>query len=153
MFEFAKVCREYEKLSTLERTALLTGKSVKILAKLNDLDLPAVDSVHTLAGFILGAIVADGKVNEQEYLLMYPALLTVFGDGFDFESVKESFRQDRDGRKAIGQYNEELLSLLVLADESLREDIIMLCLCVVSVDGKISVSEKRYIRKLCEVLP
>lgn len=153
MFEFAKVCREYEKLSTLERTALLTGKSVKILAKLNDLDLPTVDSVHTLAGFILGAIVADGKVNEQEYLLMYPALLTVFGDGFDFESVKESFKQDRDGRKAIGQYNEELLSLLVLADESLREDIIMLCLCVVSVDGKISVSEKRYIRKLCEVLP
>ena len=34
MFEFAKLCNEYEKLSALERGAILTEKSVKILAKL-----------------------------------------------------------------------------------------------------------------------
>ena len=46
---------------------------------------------------------------------------------------------------------EEMLSLLVLADESLRKHIIMLCLCVTSVDEKISFAERRYIRKLCDV--
>lgn len=150
MFEFTKVCKEYEKLSVPERTLLLTKKSVDILAKLRLLDLPGVDPVNTLAGFILGSIVADGRVNEQEYLLMYPTLLRVFGDDFDFESIKEAFRKDRDGRNAIKEYTQEMLSFLALADESLREDIIMLCLCAVTVDGKISPREQRYIKKLCE---
>ena len=151
MFEFEKICKSYEALSPIERLALLTGKSVNILAKLKMLDIPGVDPVHTLAGFILGSIVADGKVNEKEYLLMYPALLRVCGDDFDFESIKASFKQDRDSRKKIKQYTEEMLSLLVLADESLRKHIIMLCLCVTSVDGKISFAERRYICKLCDV--
>ena len=43
-----------------------------------------------------------------------------------------------------------MLSLISLADESLIEDVVMLCLCVVSVDGRISPREQRYIRKLCK---
>lgn len=149
MFELSKLCKEYESLSTRERVALLSGKSVEVLAKLNRLNLPGVDPVRTLAGFILGSIVADGRVNEQEYLLMYPALLRVFGDSFDFESIKESFRKDRDGRSAIRQYTQEMLSFLALADDSLQTDIVMLCLCVASVDNRISLRERRYIRQLC----
>ncbi len=100
MFEFAKVWKEYEALSPAERGAVLGVKSVEILAKLRQLDLPGVDSVQTLAGFILGSVVSDGRVN--------------------------------------------------VADESLCEDIVMLCLCVVSIDHKISPREQRYIRKLCK---
>lgn len=37
-----------------------------------------------------------------------------------------------------------------VADETLREDVIALCLCVVTVDGKISLRERNYIRKLCK---
>ena len=49
MFEFAKLCNEYEKLSALERGAILTEKSVKILAKLRLLGVNDVDPVETLA--------------------------------------------------------------------------------------------------------
>lgn len=149
MFEFAKLCHEYENLSALERGAILTGKSVKILAKLRLLELPGVDPVPTLAGFILGSVAADGRINEQEYLLIYPALIHVFGEDFDFESVKRSFREDKEGRAAAKRYTEEMTALLSLADESLREDIVGLCLCVVTVDGKISLRERNYIRRLC----
>lgn len=149
MLEFAKLCKEYEKLSATERGLLLAESSVKVLAKLKLLDLPGVDPVYTLAGFILGSVVADGRVNEQEYLLIYPALLHVFGDDFDFESVKESFHKDRDSRNILKEYTEEMVSLLSLADESLQRDLIVLCLCVVTVDGKISLRERNYIRKLC----
>lgn len=151
MFEFSKLCKKFESLSVLERSALLTSKSVDILAKLGQLDLPGVDPIHTLAGFILGSVVADGQVNEQEYLMIYPSLLYVFGNNFNFDSIKKSFRQDRDGRNEIKQYTKEMLSLLSLADESLKEDIILLCLCVVSVDNKVSLREQRYIRQLCAV--
>lgn len=151
MFEFEKMCREYEKLSVLERGVLLTENSVAILAKLKLLRLPDTDPVQTLAGFILGSVVADGRVNEQEYLLMYPALIKVFGNDFDFESVKKSFRQDRKGRSAVRQYAADMLAFLSLADDSLRQDVIGLCLCTVTEDGRISFRERKYIRKLCKV--
>lgn len=150
MFEFSKLCKEFESLTVLERGVIMTGKSAEIFAKLRKLNMPGVDPVQTLAGFILGSVVADGRVNEQEYLLIYPALLHTFGDDFDFESIKKSFKDDRDGRNAVKEYTQEMLSLISLADESLIEDVVMLCLCVVSVDGKISPREQRYIRKLCK---
>ena len=150
MFEFSKLCKEFEALSALERGVIMTGKSAEIFAKLRKLNLPGVDPVQTLAGFILGSVVADGHVNEEEYLLIYPALIHTFGDNFDFESIKKSFETDRDGRNAVKEYTQEMLSLISLADESLIEDVVLLCLCVVSVDGKISPREQRYIRKLCK---
>lgn len=72
MFEFAKLCNEYEKLSALERGAILTEKSVKILAKLRLLGVNDVDPVETLACFILGSIVSDGKSTSRNIFLSIP---------------------------------------------------------------------------------
>ena len=112
MFEFSKLCKEFESLTVLERGVIMTGKSAEIFAKLRKLNMPGVDPVQTLAGFILGSVVADGRVNEQEYLLIYPALIHTFGDDFDFESIKQSFKDDRDGRNAVKEYTQEMLSLI-----------------------------------------
>ena len=35
-----------------------------------------------------------------------------------------------------------------LFDEELRLDVFTLCLCVVAIDGKISLKERRYLRRL-----
>lgn len=40
--------------------------------------------------------------------------------------------------------------LLSLTNSDMKRDIIMLCLCIVSVDGKVSLREKYYIRQLCD---
>ena len=127
MFEFSKLCKEFEARTALERGVIMTGKSAEIFAKLRKLNVPGVDPVQTLAGFILGSVVADGRVNEQEYLLIYPALIHTFGDDFDFESIKQSFKDDRDGRNAVKEYTQEMLSLISRADESLIEDVVLLC--------------------------
>lgn len=148
MFEFTKMCNEFEKLSVVERGALLTEKSVKVLAKLKLYDDPDVDPVETLATFILGSIVSDGRVDEKEYLLMYPALVKVFGDDFDFETVKEVVEKDNRTRKTIKNYSKDLLTVLADIDESFIEDVVTLCLCVVAIDGKISLKERNYIKKL-----
>ncbi len=150
MFEFTKLCNSFENLNVVERGAILAEKSVKVLGKLKLMAMPGIDPVETLSGFIIGSVVADGRLNEQEYLLIYPALLKAFGDDFDFASVKSAFAKDRDGRKAVRVYTESLLSLLADIDEDFREDIVTLCLCVVTVDGKISFREKNYIRRLCK---
>ena len=148
MFEFLKLCNEYEKMTTLERGAVLAAKSAKVLAKLHLLDIPGIDPVETLASFIIGSVVADGKLHEKEYLLIYPALVKVFGSDFDYESIKKEFEADKDGRKDIARYTTDLLRVLGTVDETLYEDVIILCLCVVTIDGKVSLREKNYVKRL-----
>lgn len=148
MFEFNKICNDFEKMSALERKLLLTEKSVVILKKLSDLGDDDVHPVETLAAFILGSVCSDGKVNEQEYLLIYPALQKVFGDKVDFNAIKLALSMDKEGHKAIKDYSVELMKILNEADESLFEDVIALCLCVTSLDGKVTLKEKNYLKRL-----
>ena len=150
MFEFKKVCDTYEKMSAIERGLLLTEKTAVVFAKLHNLFIPGVDPVDVLAGFIIGSVTADGRINEKEYLLIYPALVKTFGDEFDFATIKDSFRRAKDVKKLIADYTEEMLYILSLLDEELKWDVITLCLCVTSIDEKITLKEKRYIRRLCE---
>lgn len=148
MFEFNKVMKDYESLNAIERGLMLTEKSVSILAKLSALDIDGIDPVETLASFIIGSVVADGKLHEKEYLLIYPALVKVFGSDFDYESIKKEFEADKDGRKDIAGYTTDLLRVLGTVDETLYEDVIILCLCVGTIDGKVSLREKNYVKRL-----
>lgn len=150
MLEFKKLCDSFERLTPAERGILLSEKSITILARLHSVSLPGMDPIAVLAGFVIGSSAADGRLNEKEYLMMYPALVRVFGDDFDFNSVKESFRWDIDGRRTIIRHTEDMIKLLDLLDDELKYDIIMLCLCIVSIDGKVRLKEKRYIWRLCE---
>lgn len=148
MFEFTKLCNAFEKMSALERGAVIAEKSVKVIAKLKLLDVPGVDPVETLATFIVGGVAADGKLDEREYLLIYPSLVKAFGEDFDFATVKAEFEGDKQTHKEIRDYTCDLLTVLSLVDDSIREDVVALCLAVVTVDGKISLKERKYIKKL-----
>lgn len=150
MFEFKKICDAYERLPAVEKGLMITEKSVKILAKLNTLDLEGIDPLSTLAGFIVGSVVADGKINEQEYLLMYPSLIAVFGYQFDLAAVKQTFIGKTDVKRQLTAYLNGMLKIFSLLDENLKTDVIMLCLCIAAIDGKISYKEKKYIRTLCK---
>lgn len=150
MFEFKKLCDAYEDLSAVERGVLMAEKSAKIVAKLHLMDIPEVDPLEALAGFIVGSVVADGRIDEREYLLIYPTLLSVFGDDFDFETIKQSFCKG-DAKKLITAYTEELMSVLDALDDEMKEDVVTLCLCVTAMDGRISLKEKQYVKRLCRV--
>lgn len=149
MLEFKKLCDSFEKANAVEKGVLLAQMSAKISCRLRGLDISDVDPMTVLAGFIIGSVVVDGRLNEQEYLLIYPALVRAFGDDFDFTSVKVSFEKDKNGRSAVAEYTEKLLQILDLLDEGIKNDIITLCLCVISIDGKITLREKKYIKRLC----
>lgn len=148
MQNFREICSEFEKLGALERSAILAEKSVKILAHLKALDIDGVDPVYTLAGFVIGAIAADGAVDEKEYLLIYPALVKVFGANFNYASVKQAVKENRKSGRELNKSAKEMLRLLEQVDEGFKHDVIILCLCIVSVDGKVSLKEKRYIKNL-----
>lgn len=148
MQNFREICSEFEKLGALERSVILAEKSVKILARLKALDIDGVDPVYTLAGFVIGAIAADGAVDEKEYLLIYPALVKVFGANFNYASVKQAVKENRKSGRELNKSAKEMLRLLEQVDEGFKRDVIILCLCIISVDGKVSLKEKRYIKNL-----
>lgn len=150
MFEFKKLCNELEALNPIERGALLAEKSVSVVRGLSELDLP-FNPVETLVSFIIGSVVSDGTFNEKDYLYIYPSLVKAFGNDFDFLSSKQALQIAKDIKKEISKDTKELLSVIALCDEELAADIVALCLLVTSVDGKISLKEKRYIRQLCRL--
>lgn len=151
MFEYIEKCKKFEKLSTFERFALLANKSFIITNKLSELGINVNDSLSLIATFILGSIVSDGEVNEKEFLLMYPALLRTFGDNFDFDSIKEAFQNDFKTRNELKNYLKDILSLLNSVSNELKEDIIDICFAIVTIDGKLSLKERIYMKRLFSV--
>lgn len=150
MFEFNKMCDEYQRLTNTEKRIIIAEKTIKIFAELSALNVCGIDPFETLAGFIVGSVVADGKINEQEYLLMYPTLVQIFGKDFDYNSVKKTFATDAECKNSVCKYTENMLKILTMLNENIKTDVIILCLCVVSMDGKINFKERKYIKRLCK---
>ncbi len=149
MFEFKKLCNTLEELNPIERGVILAEKSVSVIKGLSGLEIP-LNPVSTLVTFIIGSVVSDGSINEKDYLYIYPSLVKAFGNDFDFISAKQAIGLAKDIKKAITKYTKEMISIINVCDEELATDIISLCLLITSVDGKISLKEKRYIRQLCK---
>ena len=149
MFEFKKLCNTLEELNPVERGVILAEKSVSVIKGLSGLNIP-LDPVKTLVTFIIGSVVSDNSINEKDYLYIYPSLVKAFGNDFDFISAKQAIGLAKDIKKAITKYTKEMISIINVCDEELATDIISLCLLITSVDGKISLKEKRYIRQLCK---
>jgi 3-methyladenine DNA glycosylase/8-oxoguanine DNA glycosylase len=149
MFEFKKLCNELEALNPVERGVILAEKSVSVIKGLSGLNIP-LDPVKTLVTFIIGSVVSDNSINEKDYLYIYPSLVKAFGNDFDFISAKQAIGLAKDIKKEITKYTKEMISIISVCDEALAADIISLCLLITSVDGKISLKEKRYIRQLCK---
>lgn len=148
MFEFTKLCNAYEKLDLSTRSGMIIEKSANTLLKLRLLNLDGVDAVTTLATFIVGAVASDGVIDEREYLLIYPSLVMAFGNDFDFNSVKQMFRNDKQGITVLKKITQEMIQIISMVDEKLQEDIVTICLLVTSIDGKISFKERQYIKQL-----
>lgn len=149
MFEFKKLCNTLEELNPIERSVILAEKSVSVIKGLSGLNIP-LDPVKTLVTFIIGSVVSDNSINEKDYLYIYPSLVKAFGNDFDFISAKQAIGLAKDIKKEITKYTKEMISIINVCNEELATDIISLCLLITSVDGKISLKEKRYIRQLCK---
>lgn len=149
MFEFKKLCNTLEELNPIERGVILAEKSVSVIKGLSGLNIP-LDPVKTLVTFIIGSVVSDNSINEKDYLYIYPSLVKAFGNDFNFISAKQAIGLAKDIKKEITKYTKEMISIINVCDEELATDIISLCLLITSVDGKISLKEKRYIRQLCK---
>lgn len=150
MFNFKKLCAKVESLSEKDRGILIISEAKKSFEGLAAISETSFNPAKALATFIIGAVVSDGEIDEKEYLLIYPSLVKAFGEDFDYQSVKRALTEDKDGKKLLNDYINALIEIIAAVDENLQTDIVTLCLLVVSIDGKVTPKERRYIRRLCK---
>lgn len=148
MKEFDQLCKEFEQLDAATYTALLAEKAERIVPALQAVTGDGVDGVALFASFILGAIVADGKLSEEEYVVCYPLLYAFFGDEVNYEDCKKAAWQLRAENNAFKKTLDEVVDFLGMLSDDLKNDIVLVCLMICALDGKVSLKEKNWIKKL-----
>lgn len=148
MREFDELCKTVENMDVLSYSAVLAEKSLEILPALKEITEDDIDAISIFATFIIGSVVADGKIKEEEYLLLYPMLHVFFGDTVNYEDCKKIAREFRKEGKELKKYLDYIIDIFGLISDELKEDIIIVCLLICAIDGKISIKEKSWIKQL-----
>lgn len=148
MREFNQLCNEVEKMEVLTYGAVLADKATDIIPALSVIMEDEIDGLTIFATFILGSIVADGKIDESEYLLMKPLLEDFFGTHINYEDCKKIAKEFKPEGKVLKEYVDYMVDILGQLSDKLKEDIIIVCLLICAVDGKISYKERKWVKQL-----
>ena len=148
MSEFDRLCKEFENIDYEEYALLLKEKSLKVLPALAVITQGGLSGVEIFGSFITAAVVADGKLAEEEYALLYPMLNLFFGETLDYESCKKAVKQMAPEGKELKKLTNEMVDVLGILSKDLKEDIIIICMLICAVDGKVSLREKLWIKQL-----
>lgn len=148
MTDFDKLCKDFEQLDVVSYTTLLLDRSQRILPALAAITQDGESGIEIFRTFILGAIIADGRLSEEEYALIYPHLHDFFGDSLNYEDAKKAFKQMRQEQREMKKVVDEMVDVLGILSDDLKDDIILVCMLICAVDGKISLKEKSWIKQL-----
>ena len=148
MKDFDLLCKEFEEMDGETYTALLAKKAATLIPALSLISVDALSGIGIFSTFIFGAIGADGRLSEEEYALVHPLLHAFFGDKVDYEACRAAVRAARAETKALKEAADEMVDVLAELSEDLKNDLILVCLMICAIDGKVSLKEKQWIKKL-----
>ena len=148
MKEFSKILKHPENLDAATRKNKILYSSAKVVSALSE-EGHGAENVSALISLLIGAMTEAGKINEREYLTIYPALVLAFGSDYDFYSIKSSF----EGLIATGRILKQDVSLLTAALSSTVQislgDILRLYAFILTPTyGKLSIKRKAYLARL-----
>ncbi|MCI7607259.1 MAG: TerB family tellurite resistance protein [Spirochaetales bacterium] len=148
MKDFDKLCKDFESIDIDTYAAVLTEKAMKLIPALSAFSEDGLSGIEIFASFIYGAIAADGKLSEDEYALVYPLLHAFFGDSIDYNDAKRAFSSLSKEHKELKTIVDEMVDLIGFFSDEMKADIIIVVMLICAVDGKISLKEKNWIKKL-----
>ena len=138
MFEFDALCREYEKLSYDERRTMLTELADDILPALK-LVANGTESFETL---VMASCAADGKLSIEEYSLVKDAT------GLDFSFNRVAAEIKAMNVKDIQEAANTVADFLGKISADIKSEVVSFCLCICSADSRVTLKEKKFIKKL-----
>lgn len=138
MFEFDKLCKEYETLTYDERRLTLSS--------LSDIVLPAIEKVtHGTESFellVLASCAADGKLGVEEYSLFKDAT----GMDFSYDAAEELIKNVKG--KNLFDAADVVVDTFGTINPDVKAAMVSFCLCLCSADNKVTLKEKAFIKKL-----
>ncbi len=148
MKDFDLLCREFENMDPLSYDIFLTQKSAELIPVLNGIAENGIAGTAIFFAFVLGAISADGKLSKEEYELILPSLKIFFGNSADYNMAKNVFKDFKEEGKELKNVVDQMVDILGLLSDELKQDIIIICMLICAVDGKINSKEKKWIMQL-----
>ena len=151
MSSFNDLCKLMESLDPATYGKVMVEKTADVLVGLKGITCDGLDALAIYTDFVLCAVAADGKLSEEEFQLVKPVLDLIAGADVSYEEAKAIFKAaGLDKPKEYKAAMDKTVDLLGLVSPQLKDDIILVCMLICAVDGKISFREKRWIKKLIE---
>ncbi len=151
MSDFDTLCEVLERMDPATFNTIIGEKSVGIIAGLSEITGDSLDALGIYSDFMLCAVAADGKLTEEEFVLIKPILDLVSGVDTTYKDADEAFHAlGLDKPKEYKEAMDKMVDLIGLVSPELKNDIILVCMMACSVDGKISRKEKKWIARLIE---
>ena len=148
MTEFDELCREAEDIDFETRCAILRGKSDELLPLLSAKSEVGESGADILSLFLLSAMTADGRLTEEEYKLLHPLLESFLGENINYNDAKKAVSSMRKENREMKKISEEMVSVLAEFSEDLRKEIVLVIMMICAADGKISLLERSWIKRL-----
>ena len=148
MTEFDDLCREAEDIDFETRCAILKGKSQELLPLLSEKSEDGESGADILSTFLFSAMAADGRLSSEEYDLLYPLLSSFLGEKINYTDAKKAVGAMRKENREMKKISEDMVGVLAEFSEDLRREIVLVIMMICAADGKISLSEKLWIKKL-----
>ena len=148
MTEFDKLCQEAEDIDWETRCAIVRGKSREILPLLQKIDVEGSSGAEILLLFIFASMTADGRLSEEEYALLYPLLKDFLGDDINYSDAKKAVKDMKAESKELKAITEKMIDVIGSFSPELRKDVVLVVMVICASDGRISLRERAWIRRL-----
>lgn len=151
MSEFSKLCKAVEEMDPSAYAAVIGAKSASVIDGLRGITGNGEDAVAIFADLVLCSIAADGRLDESEFLVVKPVLDLAFGRDVGYDDARTVFKAaGLDRPKGYKGVVDQMVDLIGVASPELKDDMVLVCLLVCAVDGKVSFRERQWIKKLIE---
>ncbi len=153
MSDFDALCKKLEQMDPETFTQLFNELSVDVISNLTELSANGKDGLSAYIEFLLASVAADGKMTEEEFVLLKPLFDRVEGKDLTYAEGVEVFKKmGLEKPEAYKNVVDTMVDIIGLVSEDLKDKIVMLCLLVCAIDGEVSDEEKKWIRQLVEPL-
>lgn len=148
MTDFERMCREAEDIDWETRVAIVKGKSGEILPSLESFESGGMKGSEIFSSFLLASASADGRLAEEEYNLLKPLLESLLGSSVNYEDARRAVKGMKKESRELRKLTEDMITLISSFSSELKKDIVMVAMIICAVDGKVSLSEKLWVRRL-----
>lgn len=149
MDDFEALIPFAENLDAGARLACIKEYAGSLVPELAAVTKNGETALNVYASFLFTALMADGKLTDEEYALIGPAVEDFFGENLDYAAAKEKAEQ-ADAVIALKAHADSLIDILGETEPALKEKLIYTSLLLTAADGHVCDTEKEYLRKLIQ---